>query len=222
MDVDSIAPGSDFGEAIERAVNECAVLLALIGPTWVSAVDAHGRRRLDDPDDLVVLELQAALDRATPVIPVLVDGAKAPAREDLPRTLGALARRQALRIDNDTFRADCAVLLRHVARIVAEAKTEFSDLAGRSDDDAGITAKTGADSSLAEDAREAVRQQARREQQVREAAREKARREQQAREAAQREQARRERQAWAARPTAGLADLARPRPVRALVAPQPP
>src|SRR5689334_8780206 len=64
MDIDSIAPGRDFGEAIEDALGECAVLLVLIGPTWVGALDARGRRRLDDPDDLVVLEIQAALDRA--------------------------------------------------------------------------------------------------------------------------------------------------------------
>jgi hypothetical protein len=203
MDVDSIAPGSDFGEAIARAVNECAVLLALIGPSWISAVDARGRRRLDDPDDLVVLELQAALDRAIPVIPVLVDGAKAPTRDELPPTLGALARRQALRIDHDTFRTDCAALLDHVARFVAEAKTEVTDLAARSDDNSAIAPKRGSD--LGEEDREAVQQHARREQQAPEAAqeqdrREQARREQQAREAAQRHQPWRERQAWDARP----------------------
>jgi hypothetical protein len=158
MDVDSIVPGSDFGEAIERAVNECAVLLALIGRTWTSLVDAHGRRRLDDPDDLVVLELQAALDRAIPVIPVLVDGAKAPTRDDLPPTLGALARRQAMRIDHDTFRADCAALLHHVGRIVAEAETDVRDLAERSDDNAGVTVKTGSDSALADEDREVTQQ----------------------------------------------------------------
>jgi hypothetical protein len=164
MDVDSIEPGRDFGEAIERAVNECAVLLALIGPTWASVVDAHGRRRLDDPDDLVVLELRAALARAIPVIPVLVDGARAPTRDDLPPTLGALARRHAVRVDHDTFRADCAALLQHVARIVADARTEVSDLTGPSVDTGGVGARTGADSSLRDEAREETpREQARRE-----------------------------------------------------------
>jgi hypothetical protein len=194
MDVDSIAPGRDFGEAIERALNECAVLLALIGPTWTSVVDAHGRRRLDNPDDLVVIELQIALDRAIPVIPVLVDGATAPTRDDLPATLSALARRQALRIDHDTFRTDCAALLHHVARIVAESgEQEATDLAGRSDVTAGITVKAGSDSRLGEEDREAAQQQARREQQALEAGlREQARREQHAREAALREQPSRE------------------------------
>ncbi|HWI00603.1 MAG TPA: TIR domain-containing protein [Propionibacteriaceae bacterium] len=121
MDIDSIAPGRDFGEAIEDALSECAVLLVLIGPTWVGALDARGRRRLDDPDDLVVLEIQAALDRAIPVIPVLADGAEAPTRDDLPERLIALARRQAVRIDHETFSTDCAALLQHVTRIVTEA-----------------------------------------------------------------------------------------------------
>jgi TIR domain-containing protein/uncharacterized protein DUF3558 len=168
IDVDSIAPGSDFGEAISRAVNECAVLLALIGPTWTSAVDAHGRRRLDDPDDLVVLELEAALDRAIPVIPVLVDGARAPTRDDLPAKLGGLARRQALRIDHDSFRTDCAALLSHITHIIAEAGKEQTTVhAARSDENRRTAAKAAADFDSRDQASEtAPREQAQREQQA--------------------------------------------------------
>jgi hypothetical protein len=75
MDVDSIEPGIDFSQAIERAVQKCDVLLALIGRAWLSETDEHGRPRLDDPDDLVVLEIKSALDRDIRVIPVLIDGA---------------------------------------------------------------------------------------------------------------------------------------------------
>ena len=53
MDVDSLEPGSDFHEAITRAVGSSHVLLALIGPGWLSATDERGQRRLDNPDDLV-------------------------------------------------------------------------------------------------------------------------------------------------------------------------
>jgi hypothetical protein len=106
MDVDSIGPGVDFSEAIEQAVQKCDVLLALIGRTWVSQTDGSGRRRLDDPDDLVVLEVKSPLDRDIRVVPVLVDGAAPPKSDDLPEGLTSLARRNAIRLDHDTFRSD--------------------------------------------------------------------------------------------------------------------
>lgn len=45
MDVDSIEPGLDYGEAIDKAVGSCDVLLAVIGNGWLGAVDEHDRRR---------------------------------------------------------------------------------------------------------------------------------------------------------------------------------
>jgi TIR domain len=69
MDVDSIEIGVDFAEAIERAIDECDVLLALIGAPWLTINDEDGQRRLDDPDDAVRLELEAALARKIRVIP---------------------------------------------------------------------------------------------------------------------------------------------------------
>jgi hypothetical protein len=35
-----------------QAMSTCEVLLAVIGPEWLTATDAAGRR-LDNPDDLV-------------------------------------------------------------------------------------------------------------------------------------------------------------------------
>ena len=85
MDVDSIDPGLDFAEAIERAVGSCDVLLALIGRHWSDIVDEQGRRRLDDPEDFVALEIRTALRRKIRVIPVLVDGAPPPDRQTFLR-----------------------------------------------------------------------------------------------------------------------------------------
>jgi fructose transport system substrate-binding protein len=123
MDVDSIEPGVDFGEAIERAIRGCDVLLALIGRDWVGATDERGRRRLDDPDDLVVLEVRSALDRDLRVIPVLIDGAASPRRTDLPDGIAALARRNAVRLDHDTFRSDIGPLLRALDAAPRSART---------------------------------------------------------------------------------------------------
>src|SRR6266581_6454255 len=76
-DVDSIELGDDFVEVISAAVAGCDVLLALIGDQWLTVTGEGGRRRLEDPDDFVRLEVEAALTRNVRVIPVLVDDAQA-------------------------------------------------------------------------------------------------------------------------------------------------
>ena len=121
IDVDTIEPGVDFAEEIFRAVAACQVLLAIIGPAWLTATDERGRRRLDDPDDIVRLEIEAALARGVRVIPILVEGAVMPGRQDLPESLAGLARRNALLIRHESFRYDAGRLVTAIERILAPA-----------------------------------------------------------------------------------------------------
>jgi hypothetical protein len=123
-DVDSIQLGDDFVETISRAVQSCDVLLALIGDRWLTVTDDTGRRRLDDPDDFVRLEIEAALARNVRVIPVLVDGARMPRAEELPAGLAKLARRQALELSPSSFEHDTNRLLGVLGRTVAEVHSE--------------------------------------------------------------------------------------------------
>jgi TIR domain len=118
MDVDTIALGVDFAEVISQAVSSCQVLLAVIGPRWLAATDEDGRRRLDDPDDLVRLEIAAALERDIRVIPILIEGAAMPRRQQLPEALAGLARRNALILRHESFRADADRLLAAVEPIL--------------------------------------------------------------------------------------------------------
>jgi hypothetical protein len=74
-------------EVITRAGGSCDVLLALIGDEWLTITDEHGRRRLDDPDDFMRLEIEAALTRNVRVIPILVDGVRMPRVAELPASL---------------------------------------------------------------------------------------------------------------------------------------
>src|SRR5690349_5061142 len=111
IDVDTIKPGVDFAEEISRAVATCKVLLAVIGPSWLTATDERGRRRLDDPDDIVRLEIEAALARGVRVIPILVESTVMPGRNDLPDSLAGLARRHALLIRHESFRSDAERLI---------------------------------------------------------------------------------------------------------------
>ncbi|HEY4629912.1 MAG TPA: TIR domain-containing protein [Blastococcus sp.] len=118
MDVDSIAPGTDFTKAITAAVSRCDVLLALIGRQWRDVVDRDGVRRLEDPDDFVVQEIRAALERDIPVVPILVDGATMPRPQELPASLAQFSHRHAVRLDAETFRADSGMLLDALERMV--------------------------------------------------------------------------------------------------------
>jgi hypothetical protein len=121
-DVDSIQLGDDFVEVITRAVGSCDVLLALIGDEWLTIADAHGRRRLVNPDDFVRLEIEAALLRSVRVIPVLVDGARMPRADELPDSLAALVRRQALELSPARFDFDTSRLLKVLDRTLAEVR----------------------------------------------------------------------------------------------------
>jgi hypothetical protein len=122
-DVDSIELGDDFVEVITRAVGSCDVLLALIGDQWLTVTDVNGRQRIDDPDDFVRLEIQAALTRNVLIIPILVNGAKMPRVEELPAGLAGLARRQALELSPNRFEYDTNRLLRVLDATLAEVRT---------------------------------------------------------------------------------------------------
>jgi hypothetical protein len=111
-DVDDISPGEDFVAAIEQALASSAALLVVIGRRWLTATDAAGRRRLDQPQDFVRLEIQLALQRGMRVIPVLVDRATMPSEDQLPGEIAALARRQAVELDDSRWNADIERLLR--------------------------------------------------------------------------------------------------------------
>jgi hypothetical protein len=103
-DVDSIELGDDFVEVITRAVGSCDVLLALIGDQWLTVTDVNGRRRIDDPDDFVRLEIQAALTRNVRIIPILVDGAKDASRRGSAGWTGRLGASSSSRAQPQPFR----------------------------------------------------------------------------------------------------------------------
>lgn len=118
MDVDSIEAGVDFVDAIKSGVNSCVVLVALIGAKWLTVTDEDGCRRLDDPDDYVRYEIRTALEREARVIPVLVDGVKAPRQHELPADLQRLGRLNALEMSYARFNYDVDRLMDAIQRVL--------------------------------------------------------------------------------------------------------
>lgn len=113
-DVDSIPIGVDFREHLRKQLGRCAVLVAVIGKNW-NPPAASGDRRLNDPRDHLRIEIESALERHTPVIPVLVDGIEMPAEDDLPPSLGSLAYHNGIAVRPDPdFHHDADRLVRGI------------------------------------------------------------------------------------------------------------
>ena len=89
----------------------------MIGPGWLSAVDAKGVRRLDKPDDFVRMEIEAALRPEVRVIPVLVHNVAMPSAEELPPSLAPLARRNAIELRDNSWRYDVGRLIETIERV---------------------------------------------------------------------------------------------------------
>jgi hypothetical protein len=122
-DVDSIPLGTDFREVISDAVGKCSVLLAVIGDDWLVVTDHQGRRRLDDSNDYVQIEIATALQRHIPVVPVLVEKASMPRPEELPQPIQDLAFRNGIQVRPDPdFHNDIDRLCKQIAGYIADRK----------------------------------------------------------------------------------------------------
>lgn len=113
-DINKIPPGRQFSEVLEHALDECVIVLAIIGPSWVS----ESGERLFKETDWVRQEISRALAREIRVVPVLINGAQLPRRADLPEDLHPLLTRQLARIDNTRFAYDVRQLAEGISDLV--------------------------------------------------------------------------------------------------------
>lgn len=102
-DVDSIPLGINFQQHIESIIQKCSVVLVVIGDRWMEQTAAADQRRIDDARDHVRIEIEAALARDIPVVPLLVQGALMPAEETLPASVQELAQRNGTSVNNDPY-----------------------------------------------------------------------------------------------------------------------
>lgn len=109
MFVDRDMPaGVNFKRYLEEQVNECDVFLVAIGTTWAETIV----RRQDDPRDFVRIEIELALKRSIPVVPLLIDDAQMPDPAKLPESIQEIALRQGIRVRGDPdFDGDAQALM---------------------------------------------------------------------------------------------------------------
>lgn len=110
FDIESLPGGADFKVKIVEAVERANVVLILIGSDWVGA-RTDGASRMHDPNDFVRLETASALRSKARVIPVLINGATFPRKEELPEDVARLPSLSAFSIRHETFTRDTDALL---------------------------------------------------------------------------------------------------------------
>ena len=116
-DVDSIPAGIDFRSKIREMIDKADLLIAVVGPRWLDARNQHGERRLDQTEDFVRLEIESAMARGMPVIPVLVENANMPSADELPDSMAQFAYHNALPILQEPyFHAGMDMLIEQIER----------------------------------------------------------------------------------------------------------
>ncbi len=105
FDFDSIEYGEDFERRITRALGRSSHCLVIMGEQWAGD-DGAGNRRIDNPKDFVRQEVARALTSKARVLPVLIDGARMPSKEELPDDLKELSSINALELRSSHFMKD--------------------------------------------------------------------------------------------------------------------
>jgi hypothetical protein len=119
IDVDSVQRGRDFVNVLQDALAETGVLIALIGPRWLDALD---NRQIDEQTDYVRLEIATALKRGIPIIPIRIDGHPLPTEADLPDDLKPLVKLMAAIVTHESFARDMGDLQRDLEAILRPAR----------------------------------------------------------------------------------------------------
>ncbi|MCX4090748.1 toll/interleukin-1 receptor domain-containing protein [Nocardia sp. alder85J] len=110
-DDDSLALGTVYAQRIRRALEQCDMVVAVIGPQWLDITDEQGHRRIDNGQDWVRYEIRTAYEKDIPVIPVLLDDTPLPPVDRLPGDIRALGRSQFWPIRHRTMDTDITGLL---------------------------------------------------------------------------------------------------------------
>ncbi len=127
IDVEAIRLGYDFRSEIDQTIKVCSIVIVVIGDEWLAQVD--GKRRIDDENDRVRIEIEAALRREIPIIPVLTRGASHPPKAMLPASLEGLAYRHGTSIRHEHFRGDVDSLISQMDKLLARQESTPSKLA---------------------------------------------------------------------------------------------
>ncbi len=126
LDIDTLAPATQFEAAIEDALLSSRIMLVVIGPRWVQSLDSNGERRLEQPDDYVRKEIEGALRHRLEIVPVLVGEASLPRSEELPESIAPLLSRNAVELSDSRWGFDTKRLMSWALSIFVDSGANVS------------------------------------------------------------------------------------------------
>ena len=151
-DIDNIPPGIDYRKHISGALATTDILLAIVGPQWTGRTPG-GSIRIQQATDLVRIEVETALRKDIPVVPVLVGNATMPQQTDLPDGLQDFVFRNAVRVDALEDFED------HVRRLIRSLDRLLQTLPSAQQETNQTTAPAGVSEKVAEVATGAMQYQ---------------------------------------------------------------
>lgn len=119
FDTLTIQPGENFVDAIGEHVEQCRVLLAIIGSKWISELKA----RESEPNDFVRIEISEALSRGIRVVPVIIGDIPFPKVDELPPELESIVQLNAVQVRAQSFKADMAPLVSFLTELLERSKS---------------------------------------------------------------------------------------------------
>jgi hypothetical protein len=112
-DIEALPIGVDFIDFVREKLQRTHVMVVVIGPNWIKD------QRLHNPEDLHREEIRTAIERGVHLVPVLVDGASMPRKEELPEDIQPLVRRNAVEITDTRWDYDVGRLVKTVEEMLA-------------------------------------------------------------------------------------------------------
>ena len=129
MDIDSIPPGVDFEQHIKQEIEQCDLVLVMIGDNWLDPRPGTDVRRIDEPGDFVRLEVESALaSKSTTIVPILVEGAPMPSPSQLPASIQRLARFNAFELSDQKWPKEIRDLAEALGKIEPATSVQLSDI----------------------------------------------------------------------------------------------
>lgn len=103
-DLRAQSPAATFQSRLAEVLVSHNLVLVVIGPDWISQRDERGNPKIRNYNDDVHVELRTALARdGITVVPILIEGAMMPSKEQLPTPLQDLVNKPALIIRKGPF-----------------------------------------------------------------------------------------------------------------------
>lgn len=136
-DKDRIPKGHDFRKTIEQYVFDSDEMLVLIGEKWLDIREDSdpSKRRLDNPEDFVRIEIAMGFRHVDTVTPIVVQNAPMPGENELPPRLAQLGWQNAYFLRPDYFDED----LQNLVEDIASRHNQVIDVNVSSNDDEVIS-----------------------------------------------------------------------------------